>query len=267
MIDGARIFLRDDDVGAPTEALRAFVEIFAARRLPVSYQVIPQALTPECVDFLQAERKKAPELFEFGQHGLSHEMMVNGRREFYEFGPERGYEEQLQIIRAGRDILRESLGEAFSGEVFTPPRHRYDRNTLKALRAAGVTILSASSYSGMRYRLAYGLGRALKLSNLGRPGVPYHGAVRPDCGLFELSISVPVDDGVRTGASVADVMAMIAKASRTTSTIGLMFHHHAYAATEDQAFLRELAERLAATPNVSFHRLSELRDLLTKRTN
>jgi predicted deacetylase len=267
MIDGARIFLRDDDVGAPTDALRAFVEIFAAQRLPVSYQVIPQALTPECAEFLQAEHKKAPELFEFGQHGLSHEMMVNGRREFYEFGPERGYDEQLQVILAGREILRQQLGEAFGGEVFTPPRHRYDRNTLKALRAAGVTILSASSYPDLRHRVAYRLGRAMGLSNLGRPGVPYHGAVRPDCGLFELSISVPVDDGVRTGASAADVMEMIAKASRTTSTIGLMFHHHAYASAADQAFLRELAGRLTATPNVSFHRLSELRDLLTKRAN
>ncbi|MBT9471356.1 MAG: DUF2334 domain-containing protein [Pseudomonadota bacterium] len=265
MTGDARIFIRDDDVGAPTAALRGFVEAFARNQIPVSYQIIPKALTPECVQFLRAEKAKTPELFEFGQHGLTHEMTVNGRRMFYEFGPERSYEEQLEVIRAGREILQEQLGADFNGEVFTPPRHRYDRNTLKALRAVGVTILSASSYPGLQHRIAYGVGRAFGLSNLGRPGVPYHGAIRPDSGLFELSISVAVDNGERNQATPSDIIEMIARARRVMPTIGLMFHHHAYESPQDQAFLRELASRLTSLPGVSFHRMAQLRELLLDR--
>lgn len=253
-----KIFLRDDDAGELTPALRNFMDTFSSRKLPVSYQVIPQALTPECGAFLKARKIEAPSLYEYGQHGLSHEMTVGGRRVFYEFGPERDYATQLEVIREGRDLLTAALGEAFDGKLFTPPRHRYDRNTLKALKSLGAEILSASSYPGLTHQLAYGVGRGLGLSNLGRGGVSYHGRSRPDSGLFELSISVSVDDGVRKPTPPAYFIDAIAQARRRTPVVGLMFHHHAYKSPEDVAFLSELADRLAGLEGASFHLLSDL---------
>ncbi len=255
-----KLFIRDDDVGALNRPLEYFLETFSARNLPVSYQIIPRALTEDCAASLRGRRAGRPDLYEFAQHGLTHEMTVKGRQVFYEFGPERSYEQQLEVIRAGQALLRERLGDDFTQEVFTPPRHRYNRDTLKALKASGVTILSSSVYPGLAHQIAYGLGRSVSLTNLGRPGVPYHGRVRPDCGLFELSISVPVDDGSRSMATPQEVVSKIEKAARSTDLVGLMFHHNVYDSDQGRTFLAALADRLAALEGVSFHLLSQLRD-------
>jgi hypothetical protein len=265
VVKTTRIFIRDDDVGALTPQLTGFVATFSSREIPVSYQVIPASLTAECAAFLQAAKNHAPNLLEVGQHGLKHEMVVRGRRVFYEYGPERSYEEQLSTILEGQSILREKLGADFDSSIFTPPRHRYNRTTLKALAAAGVQILSASNYCGLPYRVAYAFGRCLGLSNLGRPGVSYHGRTRPDSGLFELSITIAVDNGSRTRITAAEVLAQIATARRHTSVVGLMFHHNAYASEADQAFLAELAAGLRSLKGVSFHGLADLRRRMVQR--
>lgn len=254
-----QIFIRDDDVGGLTPQLQSFVETFASHEIPVSYQVIPTVLTPECAEFLRRKHDQAPHLFEFGQHGLAHEMVVRGRRVFYEFGPERSFEEQICAIADGQAILCKCLGSAFDGSVFTPPRHRYDRNTLAALAQTGVQVLSASNYATFPHRVAYAMGRSLRLTNLGRPGVSYHGRVRPDCGLLELSIAVAVDNGSRMPVTAAAILDQVIAASHHVSPVGLMFHHNAYRSEADQVFLAELASGLRALPDVSFHSLTDLR--------
>lgn len=264
MPDGrpTRFFLRDDDVGALTPELQGFMDVFATRGLPVSYQIIPAALTEDCAAYLRGRRTKAGNLFEFAQHGLTHEMTVGGRQVFYEFGPERTYSQQLDIILEGQAILDRSLGADFNRDVFTPPQHKYDRNTLLALKAAGVKVLSASKYDDPARRLTYGIGRALRLSSLGRHGISHHGRVRPDGGLLELSVTVTVDNAARRSDSVDEVLGAIRKAQRHTDVVGLMFHHNAYKSAADQAFLGELADRLLTLEAASFHLLGELAGLI-----
>jgi hypothetical protein len=258
MAGPGRIFIRDDDVGDLTLEFRRFFQLFYDRGIPVSYQIIPERFTQACADFLLAARKARPELVEFGQHGLRHEMMVRGKLEYYEFGPERSLEQQSRDIAEGRGLLRQRLGEA-PVPVFTPPRHRYDRNTLKALAQQDFSIFSASSYLKAHHRLAYGLGRALGLSSVGARGVPYHGSERPDCGLFELSISVAADDGGTPSGTAREVLAAVTEASTREPTVGLMFHHQAYRDNAREAGLRELADGLAAMTGISFHTMSDLR--------
>ena len=74
-----RIFIRDDDVGGLTPEFRRFFQVFFERELPVSYQIIPEQLTAECAEFLLHRRQRRPELVEFGQHGLRHQMIVRGK--------------------------------------------------------------------------------------------------------------------------------------------------------------------------------------------
>ncbi|HLZ75499.1 DUF2334 domain-containing protein [Phenylobacterium sp.] len=255
-----RIFLRDDDVGALTPALTSFVGRFAARGLPVSYQIIPEQFTPEAAAFMLAERAKAPNLIEFGQHGLRHEMQVRGKTEYYEFGPERTYAQQLADIEQGKALLQARLGAGEALRVFTPPRHRYDRNTLKAIRATGFSVLSASSYATPKHRAAYAVGRALGLTNLGRPGVPWHERVRPDCGLFELSVAVGIDDGDYIVGSADDVMAEIGRSRRHMSALGVLFHHQVFAQPDGEAHLDAVLDGLQRLPDVTFHTLGDLYD-------
>lgn len=253
-----RIFFRDDDVSELNPALLSFTRAFAGRSLPVSYQIIPEGLTEECAGYMRDLRDASPELVEFGQHGLRHQMMVRGKLEYYEFGPERTYEQQLADIREGSEILRRRMGDDYALRVFTPPRHRYDRNTLRALKASGFEVLSASSYTTTAHRLAYGAGRALGLSNLGRPGVSYHGAVRPDCGLYELSIAVGVDSGSVVLGPVESVVQQVTQARGHVRDLGLMFHHNAYGGEEGASYLNALLDRLTDLPDVSFHRILDL---------
>jgi len=253
-----RVFIRDDDLGPLTPALTSFAATFASRRIPVSYQVIPEHFSAECAAFMLALQARDRGLVEFGQHGLRHGMLVGGKRVSYEFGPERSYADQFADIGAGQAMLRQLLPGQSQIEVFTPPRHRYDRNTLRAVRNAGFTVLSASCYQSLPHRTAYALGRTLKLTNLGRPGVSHHGRIRPDCGLFEISISVAVDSGSQIAAPVEAIVASVARARAHTSDVGLMFHHQVYRDADGEHFLTTLADRLVALPDVTFHPITEL---------
>lgn len=253
-----QFFIRDDDVGELTPELVAFMDVFAARKMPVSYQIIPSLLTAECASDLRERKQAAPALFEFSQHGLTHEMTVGGRTVYYEFGPERGYAEQLSIIREGQELLRAKLGDDFSQEVFTPPQHKYDLATLRALRSSGVKVLSASCYMGRKHRAVYAVGRALSWTRLGRSGISYHGRVRRDEPLLELSISVPADNGSSRMATPDQVMAEIEKARRHASVVGLMFHHAVYRTADDLRFLSELAGRLMQMPKAEFLSIGEI---------
>ncbi len=257
------LFLRDDDIGPMDEAARQFVDIFLERGLPVSYQLIPARLTAECARWLAGLAAAHPGLVQFGQHGHTHEMEVNGRREYYEFGPERTLDQQQRIIATGRARLQSLLGPQWSGRLFTPPRHRYDRNTLKALAAEGFSILSASAWPGAGPQAAYRLGRALGLTRLGRGGIPRHGARRPESPLLELSVSVAVDHGPPVRRTVDEVIGEIAAARRRTPIVGLMFHHNAWKGPGGGDFLKRLADALLRLPDTSVEPIETLADRLS----
>jgi hypothetical protein len=255
MAEPTPVFIRDDDVGALTPEFQSFFHLFYDRDLPVSYQIIPERLTADCAEFLVKARELRPDLVEFGQHGLRHEMRVRGKLEFYEFGPERSYDEQFADIAHGRRLLRNRLGEA-PVEVFTPPRHRYDRNTLRALAEQGFSIFSASSYLKLHHRLAYGVAQAFRLSSIGARGVPYHGRRRPDCGLHELSIGIAADNGASPSGSPQAVVQAVAQARRQQAAVGIMFHHQVYRGAPGEARLRDIVSGLCNMTGVRFQTMS-----------
>ncbi|MEY4239946.1 MAG: hypothetical protein RL339_2547 [Pseudomonadota bacterium] len=253
-----RIFLRDDDVGGWTPALARFIACFREHGLPVSYQVIPAQLTDETAQRLRQFHAEQPGLCEFGQHGLAHEMTIGGKRLTWEFGHERDLATQQQVIAAGKAIMQAKLGQAFGGTVFTPPRHRFDGNTVRALHAEGFTVLSAAAYADPLRRLAYGLGRALGLGTIGNRGIAYHPGIRPEAPLREVSIAVAVDDGAPVDRKVSDVLAGIERARRHSNAVGLMFHHQAWDSPQGERFLPNLAQALQALPDCEFVLLSSL---------
>ena len=239
-------FIRDDDVGALTEALRFFVETFFERELPVSYQIIPANFTQEAADYLLEKWRARPDLIEFGQHGLTHSMIVRGRQIWREFGPERSYEEQSRDIAEGMRILRDRLGDEPPIRVFTPPQHKYDGATVRAAAAAGHRIFSGSSYPSRHHQLAYRMGRALGLSSLRHHGISYHERVRPEASIAELSISIPVDNGGALLLSAGSIRSALDEAAAASSTVGLMFHHAVYDAGDRRRALTAIAEAITA---------------------
>jgi predicted deacetylase len=255
-------FLRDDDIGVGDEALPDFIELFRSRGIPVSYQVIPARLDASLAEWLRGVAGDNPSLIELGQHGHTHQMLVGGETRFHEFGPERDKAAQAETIRAGRALMDLHLGDRWNRRLFTPPQHRFNRDTLEALAAEGFSILSASSYSGFRHRLAYRLGRGLGLTTLGRSGISHHGRVRPEAPLLELSIAVAVDAGRPVERSLEGLMDEIAIARRHQAQVGLMLHHHAWKRPGGMEFLARFADRLLSLPGVRFATLGAIADEL-----
>ena len=257
-IQGAKLFVRDDDVSALTEPLRRFVELFLEREIPVSYQVIPAKFTAECADWLRALWVRNPGLIEFGQHGLDHAMTLRGRHLLREFGPERDLPAQAAIVTEGRRRLRQLLGEDVPIRVFTPPQHKYDRNTVKAVASNGFDVFSAAAYPSPHHRLAYAMGRRLGLSSIRHHGISYHDSIRPEAPVHDVSIAVAVDDGRRVRISDERLPAAIGRAARKSPKVGLMFHHQVYGDCPRQ--LERLADTLASVGSQRLELLSRLAD-------
>ena len=252
-----RYFIRDDDVGALTDDLRRFVDAFVSRGIAVSYQIIPAQFTAECADYLLAVERDHPSLIEFGQHGLRHEMWLGGKRLKREFGPERSLADQTADIAEGQAILTRLLGRPVS--LFTPPQHKFDRNTIAAVVGAGHRLFSAAYYATPHHHLAYALGRGLGLSSIRHHGISYHGRRRPEGDIQELSISVAVDNGKGVTTSAKALPGALRKAAvRSAGMVGLMFHHKVYQTVAGQAELEAIADQLAAYPPQAFHRIADL---------
>ena len=249
-----QLFVRDDDIGPLNKTLRTFVETFAAAKLPVSYQIIPAQLTPDCADYLRAKRSEYPDLIEFGQHGLHHAMTLGGRRLKREFGPERSAIQQLTDIREGLRLLNAGLGEEIT--LFTPPQHKFDRHTIEAAVSAGHQTFSAAAYPNWRHRTAYWLGRKLGLSSFRHHGVSHHDRWRPEGEIYELSIAIAVDDGRSIKCDPASLRAALVRAARVSPNIGLMFHHDVYEGEEGRCRLSALVDCLTAYG--PFFKLGEL---------
>lgn len=252
------LFIRDDDIGPLTDELRAFVRMFKERRLPVSYQIIPERLTRECAAFLIEQADADPSLMEFGQHGLRHEMLLRGKRLKREFGPERSLDEQTADILAGRARLAELLGDGRDVEVFTPPQHKYDRSTLLAAAAAGHSVFSAACYPTPHHRLAYAVGSRLGLASIRHHGFSRHGEPRPEAPLLELSIAVAVDNGRRLVTGADALPSAMQAAGRRSGIVGLMLHHAIYDTAERRRELTRIADYLADLGPDRFATLGEV---------
>lgn len=257
-IGQARCFVRNDDVGSLTDELKVFAEAFLSREIPVSYQIIPARLTEACADYLLALERARPDLIEFGQHGLSHQMTLRGHRLNREFGPERPFEQQSADIAQGLAILRERLGPARRIDVFTPPQHKFDRSTVVAAAAAGHRVFSVSFYATRHHQGAYAVGRRLGMGSVLHHGISYHGGFRPEARIQEISISVAADNGAAVTCAADALPGAIEAAARHTPIVGLMFHHAVYAGADGRTALLAAADALARLGAARFKRLGRL---------
>ena len=187
------MFFRDDDVDELTDELVELVSFFLAEEIPVNYQVVPGKLQDDACEFILEKRRTHPELVRLNQHGHTHEHVIDGVHTWFEYSGNRPYEDQYESIQRGQRILHERLGRYFDDRVFTPPGHKYDENTLRALEALGFEILSASSYTSPQARLYYGFGKLLRRTTLAGKRVSYNGQRLPGHRLLEVSIALDVD--------------------------------------------------------------------------
>ncbi len=137
------LFFRDDDVDDDEASLRILLDFFIRREVPVNLEIIPGCLTDPAIALIRRHQDSRPDLFELNQHGWRH---INHEREGRkcEFGPSRSFDEQAADIAAGKKILADAFGDAFS-PVFTPPWNRCTTDTYRALDQLGFEALSKKS--------------------------------------------------------------------------------------------------------------------------
>lgn len=127
------VFFRDDDVAELNAKLIKLIDVFVSYGVPLHLAVIPQKLTRECRDFLKEKIKVCRGLLEIGQHGFVHKDCSGLTDNFgkYEFGEHRSSEQQKEDILQGKELLEKYFEQKIN--IFTPPWHAFDRNTLEIL--------------------------------------------------------------------------------------------------------------------------------------
>jgi hypothetical protein len=213
-------FFRDDDAGWDDARLFALLNLFARYALPLDVAAIPCAMTPTLAFQLRARIATAPDKLAVHQHGFAHlNHETEGRK--CEFGVGRPRALQQQDIVLGRRLLAELHGLPI-GDIFTPPWNRCTVATGESLRAVGFRVLS-------RDETAQPLGVE---------------------GLYELPVTVDWF-ARRKGVllSRGELGAQLAASARSSSPVGVMFHH---ALMDDTEMRRadELLALLAAHNNV-----------------
>jgi hypothetical protein len=253
------VFFRDDDVGELSPELSAFVELLLEEEVPCNYQVVPAHLSGEAAAYMKAKRRRDPELIELDQHGYRHEHQVDGRRTYEEFGGGRSFDDQLQAIARGRAMLVEQLGDDFSGEVFTPPCHKYDARTLDVLRVLGFGVISAGVRTDRKALAYYRVGRALGRIGLLGKRVSYHMEKTPH-GVVELSCAVDVDPEIadRPKKTLKTLQEELTDARSKQPIVGVMFHHQTYSSPEKLELLRSFARWLRSDPSIELSTIGRI---------
>ncbi len=254
------VFFRDDDMGGVTGPLLAVMRLLRELGVPCNYQVVPAYLSEEVAALARAERAKAPDLVHFNQHGLRHKQVIGGREEFSEFDGGRGLDDQRRDIEAGRRVLERMLGADFDGRIFTPPCHKYDEATLRALEDVGVEVLSAGVRTGRGARCYYRVGGLLRrVAFLGKR-VSYHGRRIPRTTLVEVSACIDVDMhyGAEVERGLDDLWREFEHCRTRLDVVGVMLHHACYTRESKVVTLRRFVERLQADPGVTFRSIQDV---------
>lgn len=256
------VFFRADDVGEITEPLKGVFDTLIGAKVPCHYQVVPRYLDPASAKELRKIQAAHPELVFFHSHGLNHFQMIDGERVTSEFGGGRPFPEQLEAIREGRTMLEQELGDSFSGDMFTPPCHKYDEQTLRALGDEGFSILSAGVRGDLPSKIYYKLGQLLgRVSFLGKR-VSYHLQRTPDARLVEISCSIDVhEDCDAEGQRIDKTMEMLWDEFEffraRLPAVGIMLHHQACDTPEKQMALKLFVEKLHSDPGVQILNMYE----------
>lgn len=148
------VVFRFDDYSArsSTDLEQRIIGLFAERKLPVTFAVIPFVcsgdihdpapqnlipLPPDKVEILKNAQRQG--ILDVALHGYSHQ--TNGKPPYAEF-VHLDYASQVRRLSEGKKYLEDLLDTPVT--TFVPPWNKYDLQTLQALEAVGFTTLSAN---------------------------------------------------------------------------------------------------------------------------
>ena len=132
----ATLWLRDDDAGSDSPALRRLLRIAQTYRVPVCVAAIPDDADRSLVEAIH----RTPQA-DVAQHGYAHRNHAPAGARSAELGAERDLQVRLDELRLGNERLRE-LFAARLVPVLVPPWNRIGDDLLPHLARAGFVGLS-----------------------------------------------------------------------------------------------------------------------------
>ena len=226
------VFFRNDDVRhSLDQSLIDLTMLCVEHKIPISHAVEPANVTPEVSEWLIGMRKQFPELIEIIQHGYNHNHENPDQK--MEFGGNRGFQEQYDDIKKGREIMDRIFGDLWD-PIFTFPYGTFNEQTLKAIDQLDYIAISSHIKFTFKVRLKIYIGKLLRKETLFGKKINYHPGIRYGYQFREISVSAnPIKK--YTGPSTADhfsledIMNQIKVASLHSNIIGVLFHHRFHA--------------------------------------
>lgn len=222
------LFLRNDDVRHTLDqSLIDLTRLCIDFKVPISHAVEPANITPEVSEWLIGMKKQFPDLIEIIQHGYNHNLANPDKK--MEFGGERGYQEQYDDIKKGKEIMNRTFGNLWE-PIFTFPYGTFNTHTLKAIDDLGYKAISSKIKFTYKGRIKNSLGRLMRKDVLLGKKINYHPDVRPGYKFREISVSANLIrkySGESTAEHYAkeEIMEQIRTSSCHTNIIGILFHH------------------------------------------
>jgi hypothetical protein len=258
-----RVFFRDDDPTNITNELLLMNEIFVKESVPISYQIIPNKLNIEFIDWIKDQKQENPNIISIGQHGYSHTDYGCS-----EFGKCRTYSQQYDDIKNGKYIMETNFGNDFS-YVFTPPHNIYDEDTIKALQNNNFTILSASVSHKYSKMLFYGFGQIFHIKEYLSKRVSYNGKTIPGYDVEEYSVCVDIlktDDMNQsetyyesyTVKSYEEMVDNYYECKKRHKVVGIMIHDWALDSPDEMATFEKFVVFIKNQPDTQIVRIEEL---------
>ena len=229
-------FFRNDDIRDSLDSsLVQIQELFIKRDVPIVHAVEPANVTPEVVEWLLEMKANHPELITLMQHGCDHTIKNNNKKG--EFGGQRGFDEQYEDIRKGKDLMNSLFGDAWF-EAFNFPYAPYNKDAIRALEKVGYKVLNSHYNVEWKRRAFYAIGHLLRQGMLLDHHVSWNLDIYPGTTMYEISMNITFIKKYHDEQTNCDFFTLEELCNKidqyipTRYPIGLLLHHRYHTTQE-----------------------------------
>jgi hypothetical protein len=260
------VFFRNDDVRATLDkALIDVTDLFIRYQIPIAHAVEPANVTPEVIEWVKDVKTGHPDIIELMQHGYDHTIKNKERKG--EFGGQRGYQEQYDDIRKGKDLMNKHFGDLWF-EAFNFPYAPYNPAAIKAVNDVGFKVLNSHFNSKFDRKVFYFFGHLLRKGFWLGHHVSWNLQKYPKTDLFEIDMNLGfIKKYLNEGTD--SVMFTLEELKQKTieyskyRTIGVLLHHR-YHNTQANLDLVEEYLKWIKTTGAEFLTMEKIYDRLGK---
>lgn len=234
------IFIRNDDVRETLDKeLIEITNICIKNNIPISHAVEPANVTPEVIHWLLEKKTANPSLIEIIQHGYSHAInfATTKRNRLYkgEFGGSRGYNEQFEEIKKGKELMDKYFEDNWF-PIFTFPYGKRNVEALFAVKNLGFKATNGSFVRTTKHKLLYLTARLLKKPMLFGKSISWNLEVIPKINIFQIDVGVSFIKSYNDEGAIFFNLEYLKRVTtellNRTDSIGVVLHHRYHGENE-----------------------------------